>query len=60
MDVNITGILNHRKGTIENGKKSGKGTFYFASGNKYVGDWVEDNRTGQGVLTYTNGDRYER
>ena len=47
-------------GQFKDDKKNGKGTYYFASGNKYVGDWVEDNRTGQGVLTYTDGDRYER
>ena len=47
-------------GQFKDGKKNGKGTYYFVNGDKYVCDWVEDNRTGQGVLTLPNGDRYER
>ncbi len=31
----------------------------YASGNKYTGDWVDGNRTGQGVLVWADGDRYE-
>jgi hypothetical protein len=42
-----------------NENKHGQGTYYFASGNKYTGDWVDDKRTGQGVYTWADGDRYE-
>jgi len=28
--------------------RDGKGTIYYASGNKYEGDWKEDNKDGKG------------
>jgi hypothetical protein len=31
----------------------------YASGNKYTGIWVNDEKTGQGVYIYTSGARYE-
>ena len=32
----------------------------WANGDHYEGDWLDDKRTGKGVLTYVNnGDRYE-
>ncbi len=31
----------------------------FANGDEFAGDWVEDNRTGEGVYISANGDRYE-
>jgi hypothetical protein len=42
-----------------NGNKHGKGTYYFANGRKYTGGWVDDKQSGQGVLTWMNGERYE-
>jgi hypothetical protein len=45
-------------GQFKDSKMNGKGTMYFANWNKYVGDWIDDNRTGQGVFTWANGDRY--
>ncbi|CAF4765481.1 unnamed protein product [Rotaria socialis] len=33
----------------------GKGKLDFADGNQYIGDWVDDRRTGQGVYSYANG-----
>ena len=30
----------------------------FPNGNKYVGEWKDDEQNGQGTLTYTNGDKY--
>ncbi len=47
-------------GQFKDDKKNGKGTCYFADGDKYVGDWIDENRTGQGVFTWANGDRYEK
>ena len=52
-------LLNESEGEMKNGKKDGRGTFYSANGQKYVGDWVDDKKTGQGVLTWPSGDRYE-
>jgi hypothetical protein len=46
-------------GPYKDGKKNGKGTYYFANANKFIGDWIDDHRTGQCVFLWTNGDRYE-
>ncbi len=29
------------------------------AGDKYTGDWIDDDRTGQGIYIYANGNRYE-
>ena len=34
------------------------GTYTYASGNKYVGEWKDDKMHGQGTYTYANGDQY--
>ncbi len=47
------------EGELKNGKLHGKGTYYYNSGNKYTGDWVDDQITGQGIFTWANGERYE-
>jgi hypothetical protein len=47
-------------GQFKDSKMNGKGTYYFVDGHKYVGDWIDDNRTGQGVFTWANGARYEK
>ena len=44
-------VEEHVWGQFKDGKMNGKGTYYFADGNKYVGDWVDNNRTGHGVFT---------
>jgi len=36
-----------------------EGTMEYNNGDKYVGDWKNDEREGTGVLTYANGDKYE-
>ena len=45
---------------FRDGKKNGKGTIYYAKGKKYVGDWIDDKRTGQGVFTWPDGNRFEK
>ncbi len=52
-------IYEHMMGQFKD-KMNGKGTYYYANGNKYTGDWVNDMRTGQGVFTWANGNRYEK
>ena len=37
----------------------GWGTLHFPNGNKHVGNWVHNVKTGQGVFTWRNGDQYE-
>ncbi len=37
----------------------GTGTYNFANGNNYTGDWIDGKQTGDGVFTWANGDRYE-
>ena len=34
------------------------GTYTFTSGNKYVGEWKDNNRHGQGTFTWTDGEKY--
>tara|TARA_B100001173_G_scaffold110100_1_gene95337 strand:- start:55 stop:864 length:810 start_codon:yes stop_codon:yes gene_type:complete len=40
------------------GKRHGQGTYYFADGRKYVGEWKKDLRHGQGSLTFPSGESY--
>ena len=35
-----------------------QGTYTNANGNKYVGEWKDDKRHGQGILNLANGDKY--
>ena len=35
------------------------GTFTYASGAKYVGEYKDDKKHGKGTFTWANGDRYE-
>ena len=40
--------------------KDGKrDTYYFANGDNYTGDWIDDMMTGQGVYTWSSGAKYE-
>ena len=45
-------------GGLEDGKRSGKGTYTWASGDKYVGDFIDGNRTGKGTFIWASGDKY--
>ena len=37
-------------GNIQNGKRNGKGIYYWDNGDKYEGDWVNGNKEGKGIL----------
>ena len=39
--------------------ENGYGTYVWADGDKYVGDWVDGKKHGKGTLYYTNGEKYE-
>jgi hypothetical protein len=55
----MTKINGQILGQFKSDKKNGKGSYYYDSGNTYVGSWVNDQKVGQGVFTWPNGDRYE-
>ena len=40
-------------------KRHGKGTYTWADGDKYEGDWVDDKKHGKGTYTWANGANYE-
>jgi hypothetical protein len=40
-------------------QKKGKGTFYWADGNRYDGDFKDDKFTEKGTIYFADGDRYE-
>ena len=50
-------------GQTVNGKKEGKGIYYFNDGDRYEGDFKNDKREGKGIYYFNNepwkGDRYE-
>ena len=35
------------------------GTYYYAYGDKYHGEWVHGEKCGRGTLTYMNGAVYK-
>jgi hypothetical protein len=35
---------------------SGQGTYFYADGDMYVGQWRNDERHGRGVMTYSKSD----
>ncbi len=38
--------------------KEGHGTYYWNSGDKYEGNWVNDKQEGFGTYYYKSGDKY--
>jgi hypothetical protein len=57
---NVNDAINEQQmGQWKDKKRNGKGTFYYANGQKYTGDFVDDKRTGQAVMTWPSGERYE-
>ena len=46
-------------GNLINGKKEGKGIYYYPNGCKYEGHFKNDKKEGKGIFYYSNGDRYE-
>ena len=39
--------------------KNGHGTYKYADGSIYTGDWVDDHKTGYGDYLSLNGSRYQ-
>lgn len=40
-------------------KKTGKGTMFFANGDRYDGMWLDDKPHDEGRMIFSNGDVYE-
>ena len=43
---------------MDGDKKNGQGTYTFANGDTYAGEWSGDEKNGQGTYTFANGDKY--
>ena len=43
------------EGDIKNGKKEGKGIYYFNNGDREMGDYLNDNKIGKHVKLLYNG-----
>ena len=47
-------------GEIKNGKREGKGIFYFKNGDIYEGDWKNDKMDGKGIYKHKKTDETDR
>jgi hypothetical protein len=47
------------KGEFKNGKKHGKGIYYFNTGDRYEGDFKDDKREGKGSYFWKDGSKWE-
>ena len=50
---------NSYSGLFRNGKRHGQVIFVYASGARYIGNWVNDLKHGYGIYISENGRRYE-
>ena len=46
-------------GNWKDGKREGKGVYYFKSCAKYDGYWKDNKKEGKGVYYFKSGNRYE-
>ena len=51
--------MNHRKVPSQEGRMHGVGEMTWPSGDKYIGDWEQDNRQGFGLYLFASGNRYK-
>lgn len=45
-------------GKVQNGQRSGHGTFTFNDGNEYIGEWKNGKKHGRGTFTWAEGTEY--
>ena len=45
-------------GCIKGDCTNGYGTYTYANGEKYVGEFIDDRQNGQGTYTHPNGEKY--
>lgn len=55
----VQGVNYRYEGYLKDGRKHGRGTMYFDSGDRYEGEWQNDRKHGRGSYFYADGDRYE-
>jgi hypothetical protein len=51
-------MFNLYRGDFKDGKRHGTGTFYYASGARYIGEWSDNKKHGQGTYLAENGQCY--
>ena len=56
---NIINNAQRFQGQRINGKKEGKGIYFYPNGCKYEGYFRNDKKEGNGIFYYANGDRYQ-
>ena len=49
----------NEKNARQEGRMHGVGEMTWPSGDKYIGDWDQDNRQGFGLYLYASGNRYK-
>lgn len=49
----------HKNISLRDGKKHGSGTYTWANGSKFSGEYRDARKEGHGRMTYNNGDVYE-
>lgn len=63
LNVNSTPVQSNTPDNIRNCNnnfcKTGKGSYTYEDGSKYIGEFKDGEPMGYGVCTYSNGDRYE-
>ena len=47
------------EGELKNGKREGKGVFYFKDRSRYEGNWKNGVKEGKGTYYYSDGKKYE-
>mmetsp|Transcript_3998 Transcript_3998/g.7697 ORF Transcript_3998/g.7697 Transcript_3998/m.7697 type:complete len:517 (-) Transcript_3998:1745-3295(-) len=52
-------LRNRYVGMMVDGMREGSGTFYFADGSKYEGEWKANRKHGFGIYYYSNGALYK-
>ena len=51
-------FIKAKSGCISGNCVNGQGTYTFANGDKYVGEWKDDMINGQGTFTWADGNKY--
>jgi hypothetical protein len=44
---------------FKDGKYNGKGTYYYADGRRYEGEYKDDVRNGKGTYYYADGNKFK-